>query len=482
MRLINQLILSVSIGSIIISAIIYFYFIYNQNKLYQDYFIKNTRNISEVLKLSIELGASNEQYDALMPVFEWAMKDSSLEYIFLFDQEGELMVNYPFDLDININRFISDHEKSGMDDSLYFQSNVWKAKFGNGKLITVFSTRQLTTLKNQAITNLSTSMIVVSLISVMFFSFLAMGITKPLRRLVEGAEIIAEGDETFRVACETGSIEIKTVSKAFNNMLDRLTQAQSQRLLEANNYNKLLEDKNNKLVELHNEKNEFLGIVAHDLKNPIAAIVLYTEIIKLNFSKMTKDDVLASMTKIETTSKAMTNLLKDLLDINALESGLLSLNLESSDICTFVVDASESFSAMAKNKNINIETSVIDSLIVETDFSRIKQIIDNLVSNAIKFSPKEKTVYLRCFEMNGRAVIEVEDEGPGIKSEEMVKLFGKFNRLSARPTGNESSTGLGLSIAKKLTELMDGNIWCESEFGKGAKFCLSLNLTKTDNE
>jgi signal transduction histidine kinase len=102
--------------------------------------------------------------------------------------------------------------------------------------------------------------------------------------------------------------------------------------------------------------------------------------------------------------------------------------------------------------------------------------LSNIISNAVKYSPHGKNVYVRMKASNEEIRIEVQDEGPGISADDMKKLFGKFARLSARPTGGEHSTGLGLSIVKKMVEAMNGKVWCESEVGKGATFIVDLPI------
>jgi signal transduction histidine kinase len=118
-------------------------------------------------------------------------------------------------------------------------------------------------------------------------------------------------------------------------------------------------------------------------------------------------------------------------------------------------------------------------LIVLADKQAFWQVLDNFISNAVKYSPRGKNVWVRTLsrrDESGNLVgrLEVQDEGPGISESDMKKLFGKFARLSARPTGGEHSTGLGLSIVKKMVEAMNGKVWCESELGKGATFIVEL--------
>jgi signal transduction histidine kinase len=102
------------------------------------------------------------------------------------------------------------------------------------------------------------------------------------------------------------------------------------------------------------------------------------------------------------------------------------------------------------------------------------QVLDNLISNAVKYSPLGKRILVRVVNTDRAVRIEIQDEGPGLSEDDKSKLFGKFARLSARPTGGEYSTGLGLSIVKKMVEAMNGKVWCESELGKGATFIVEL--------
>jgi signal transduction histidine kinase len=104
------------------------------------------------------------------------------------------------------------------------------------------------------------------------------------------------------------------------------------------------------------------------------------------------------------------------------------------------------------------------------------QVLDNIISNAVKYSPHRKNIFIRLKSSSEAVRIEIQDEGPGISPDDMQKLFGKFARLSARPTGGEHSTGLGLSIVKKMVEAMNGRVWCESELGKGATFIVELPI------
>lgn len=128
------------------------------------------------------------------------------------------------------------------------------------------------------------------------------------------------------------------------------------------------------------------------------------------------------------------------------------------------------FRTEAAQKEITLCFNIIPGLYSDLDKSYTDQVFQNLISNAIKFSPSNKSVFVNLGPNQEFVRCEIKDEGPGLNEEDKKKLFGKYQKLSAKPTGNETSTGLGLSIVKKFVEAMKGRIWCESEAGKGASF------------
>ena len=147
------------------------------------------------------------------------------------------------------------------------------------------------------------------------------------------------------------------------------------------------------------------------------------------------------------------------------------------------------YNTLAKEKSISVHfKDKTEENIVYADINKVLQILDNLISNAVKFSPYDKKVYIKTEKIKIKKTnekyirIEVKDQGPGIKLEEMDKLFGKFNKLSARPTAYENSSGLGLYIVKKLIDGMKGKLWCESKENHGASFIFLLPVYDVDEE
>ncbi len=239
-----------------------------------------------------------------------------------------------------------------------------------------------------------------------------------------------------------------------------------------------LEHQNEKLQRLNDEKNEFLGIAAHDLKNPLSSIRGMAQmIVKRKQVELAEEELDEMSHQIETQSNFMFEIITNLLDVNKIENGKLTLQMMPVEILMSLDNVVSRYQLAASKKNItlNFDTDA-DAPQIYGDPTLTIQILDNIVSNAVKYSPTDKQVWVSLKEDTAkkRIRVEVKDEGPGFSDEDKKKLFGKFARLSAKPTGGEHSTGLGLSIVKRLTEAMGANIWCESELGKGATFILEF--------
>ncbi|HEY0742142.1 MAG TPA: ATP-binding protein [Chryseosolibacter sp.] len=231
--------------------------------------------------------------------------------------------------------------------------------------------------------------------------------------------------------------------------------------------------KNEELLNLNNEKNNLISIVAHDLKSPLNQMRGLLSIVKVKIDNRDAETT-ACLDMIEKSATRLTALIAKILDVEAIESKDLNLVLERFNLTETFKILIERYALAAAAKDIKLIADFDDAILVLADKVYTMQIFDNLLSNAIKFSPANKSIWIRVLKEKDGIVTEVKDEGPGISEADMKKLFGKYQKLSAKPTGNESSTGLGLSIVKKFVEAMNGRIWCESEFGNGASFFVQL--------
>ena len=243
--------------------------------------------------------------------------------------------------------------------------------------------------------------------------------------------------------------------------------------------NKKLQSKNdiinrqiNKLNELNQEKNSLIGIVSHDLANPFGNINVWTQVLQRNSDGLSEKQQEA-IRHIKDSTGYGQQLIRSILDVEKASAGDLQMNLELVELQDLIVSvvAGKQKIALAKNQQILFEGAAINLM---TDRQMISRICDNLISNAIKYSQPEKNIYVSLREENNNAIIEVKDEGVGIPEHELPLLFSKYSRISSRPTAGEESTGLGLSIVKRLVEELNGKIYVESVEGKGTEFTVSL--------
>lgn len=259
-----------------------------------------------------------------------------------------------------------------------------------------------------------------------------------------------------------------------------------------------IEEQRSQLLELNKEKDEILGIAAHDLKNPLMAINLSLYLLKTHWNTLPPQKIMAQIDTIDNTVDRMREIISNLLNISAIESGNITLMpevLSATELVELVIDQ---YQMRAQSKNISLYFQMTDHCLY-ADRSATLQVVENLVSNAVKYSPHGNNVWIAVTGrdlatgdkhlLNGLAPrttgwtqISVRDEGPGLSKDDMTKLFTKYTRLSAKPTAGEHSTGLGLSIVKKLVEAMHGRIWCESAYGSGATFTLELPAAEPISE
>jgi signal transduction histidine kinase len=224
---------------------------------------------------------------------------------------------------------------------------------------------------------------------------------------------------------------------------------------------------------MNDEKNEFMGIAAHDLRSPLTSIQGFAELM-LADSKLDEEDADLAR-RIRESARRMVEMVQHLLDVNAIERGQTKPTLSPCELSGLVQTVVQTYRprAEAKGQRLHLETdgTLITAL---ADRALIVQVLENLISNAVKYSPLEKTIQVRLTAPQNTVRCEVKDEGPGLSTEDQRRLFGKFARLSAKPTGGEPSVGLGLSIVKRIVESMGGQVSCQSELGKGATFVVEL--------
>ncbi len=238
-----------------------------------------------------------------------------------------------------------------------------------------------------------------------------------------------------------------------------------------------LRNKNAELARANDEKNRFLGIAAHDLRNPLSVILGYTELMLSGDAGPVTDDQRDVLGSVSSSIEFMVGLLNDLLDFSMIQSGAIRLDLQPTDLVALIRKTVTTNHVVADKKKIqvNVETECeLEPLVI--DRRKFEQVLQNLLSNAIKYSHPGTRVDFRVASDDTHALISVSDQGVGIPRSEVDTLFQPFQKTSARSTGGERSTGLGLAIVRNIVESHGGRISCESEVGKGSTFRIALPL------
>jgi signal transduction histidine kinase/ligand-binding sensor domain-containing protein len=238
--------------------------------------------------------------------------------------------------------------------------------------------------------------------------------------------------------------------------------------------NRRLESANAELTKLNQVKSEFLNIAAHDLKNPLSIVATSAELITLVSQE--RNDITDLARNIHQSSDRMLNLVKSILDAAAGDVSQLDLAREPTSLPALAREVSEDFSmqAAAKDMVLELEVGAEGECVADVDPAKMRDVLENLISNAVKYSKRGATIRVQVEGVESTVRISVRDQGPGLTEEDKKKLFGRFQRLSARPTGGEPATGLGLAIVKQLVDLHGGRVRVESEPGQGATFIVEV--------
>lgn len=224
------------------------------------------------------------------------------------------------------------------------------------------------------------------------------------------------------------------------------------------------------------QKDKMIDMAVHDLKNPLTTITIYADLIRNAKDNPSKVDELGD--QIKELSEKSSQIVNTFLDTaKTEESGEIQLQRTKFNFAGIVEQIVNTNQALAGNKNQQLHLNINNRPSVYADQRKLREVADNLINNAIKFSPKGKDITITVKEKNSKAILEVKDEGPGLTDKDKKQLFHRFSRLNAQPTGGEESTGLGLSIVKDLVEAHDGRVWAESDGkDKGSKFIVELPI------
>jgi len=243
-----------------------------------------------------------------------------------------------------------------------------------------------------------------------------------------------------------------------------------------------IEDKGRQIEAANRHKSEFLANMSHELRTPLNAIIGFSEVLLDPTMEVSDEERLQFLTDVLSSGKHLLSLINEILDLAKVEAGKMELQIEPALLQDVVEAVSNTMRPLAVKKSIDLRAECDESLgLIPMDGARIKQVLLNLVGNAVKFTPERGKVRVRANAENGAVQIEVSDTGPGIAPEDQERIFLEFQQVgrdAARPQG----TGLGLALAKKFVEMHGGKIWVKSEVGKGSSFTFTLPLHEVRSE
>jgi signal transduction histidine kinase len=512
----TQLITIVTIGSIFITFFFYFYFVNRQNELFIQYFHKNNESLAETIKVAIELGASNEQYDALLPVFEWARKDSSIKFISLLDDKNELIVNFPIEAHLSIDSLLQNVNNCSPYDPIFLKLVNWKAKFGSGKLLIGFSTQKFITIKNDALWNLTLAMIIILILSIILFSAIALSITKPLKKLTVISASIANGEVSQRADNLVGSIEIRTLAGSFNKMMDNLISSQKERLDEVNVFNKSLEKQNIELIELQNElekysvhletivadrtqelivamteiekssklKTEIMANMNHEIRTPLNFIKGSAALIKmLIINDNPNPDLIDTLDSLNEGVNRLSRTLELFADLSSIKSGNYQPKISAFNLKSILEYNYLTYRKIISELQKPIEIKLIcsfDEVYILADEQNIERMIMFIIDNAVKFT-EAGHVYIELYQKGeNKYQLIIEDTGIGIDDEYKDKIYEPFSQEDMSATRAYEGIGLSLALAYEYALANKFKMNFESEKGTGTKFILEFDKYNFD--
>ncbi len=255
-----------------------------------------------------------------------------------------------------------------------------------------------------------------------------------------------------------------------------------------------IERKEDHILKLHRElrqvkkslegmdeiRNEFISICAHDLRSPLSGIISFLEILRVDGKQLPQREIDDIHKRMERSSSHMLSLINDLLDLGNMNSGKFNITPEPIFLSHICKEGLEHSKARMESKEIQSKITIGNGeLRVKLDPQKSLQILNNLISNAIKFTPRGGIIELNIQTSDRLMTLEVKDSGQGIPPEEVEKIFEKFQKTSTQATEGEKGSGLGLSIVYQLVELQQGKIEVKSKVGQGTSFFISFPVAES---
>jgi signal transduction histidine kinase len=303
-------------------------------------------------------------------------------------------------------------------------------------------------------------------------------ISEPILHLARTMRLVSvKKDYSIRVEKQSED-ELGLLTEQFNEMLTQIEERDAALLGARDELEQRVLERTEQLEIASKHKSRFLANMSHELRTPLNAIIGFSEGLLDPSLKVTEEEREQFLTDVLSSGTHLLKLINEILDLAKIEAGRMELEIGPANFGNILEEVRNTARPLAAKKAIDLRVernSQIGSF--PMDAPRVRQVLLNLVGNAIKFTPEGGRVWIRADADNGMARVEVGDTGPGIRTEDYERIFEEFQQGDPRAADNSQGTGLGLALAKRFVEMHGGRIWVESELGKGSRFFFTLPIS-----
>ncbi len=466
-----------------ISCFIFLYYPSEYKRYAHDTLNNKVQSMAEMVALGVGTGRELNHYGVILQALDWAKADKNLAFLVVLDEEGgEIASHNPGNLLLDIPRLLNDRHLRNNGDFINLAVPVRNLavpvryeKKSYGMLIIGYS---LADMNKSIAQNTKTSLHVsmgMFIIGIFLSILIGQRITRPILALKRAVIEYAAGNDRIAIRVES-SDEVGDLANSFQSMVEKINRS----MRDLKQVNEELQQARDRAQVANKAKSEFLSRMSHELRTPMNAILGFGQLMEYDLSEPLSDAQRTRVGEILKAGNHLLELINEVLDLSRVESGKLSLSIENVDMSPLFDEALQWIKPLADERGIRLVhlCQGTGNRWVRGDRTRLKQILLNLLSNGVKYNREGGTLTLEC-ENTGvnRLVFRVRDTRHGIASNKMDRLFEPFNRLGA-DQGQVEGTGIGLSIAKNLIELMAGKIRVHSTVGEGSAFEVELPCGK----
>ncbi|NQY11085.1 MAG: response regulator [Flavobacteriales bacterium] len=429
----------------------------------------NLLSASNMLVVGVGTALNRGDFELMEQAFEELGKDTAVSYVQMFDEQNSLFTGFRDYEGAGYNKaYIGKDTVFIANDEIHVYKRVEQWGIFYGSVHLGYSMEPLYMAINKTFNYTLFAVILLLVVGTLLSSYFSMVVTKPIRALQKSVKAF-KMDQSVVIIKEDAQDEIGDLTREFNDMIQKVI-FMDQLAIEKESIENSLRF-----------KDEFLANMSHEIRTPMNGIIGMLDLLE----KTTRPTPIQSkyLKTVRSSSEMLLSIINDILDLSKLEASKMKLMEQNINVVHLVKDVADLFKSKAVDKGIKMEISIDTDIphSIKTDPIRVKQVLSNLVSNAIKFTERGSVAIIVEKSANGKQLLfGIMDTGIGIMDEDINKLFRSFSQLDASATKQHEGTGLGLSICSNLAQLLGGKISIESTIGKGSTFWLSINLVEAD--